>query len=122
MLRRHVRCTFEQILAPNRREQYCSPRERIRCSYTRFSPPFSSYMRLNGDMELQALLPTGFPQRFCNYFDNDAPASSASMPPQCGTVQSQCKALYGSGAYESGFPLNPISKQISASSKVAAIA
>jgi hypothetical protein len=40
----------------------------------------------------------------------------------CGTVQSQCKALYGSGAYESGFPLNAISKQISASSNVAAIA
>jgi hypothetical protein len=49
-------------------------------------------------------------------------SKEASMPPQCGTVQSQCKALYGTGAYENGFPLSPISKQISASSKVAAIA
>ena len=48
-------------------------------------------------------------------------SKEASMPPQCGTVQPQYKALYGTGAYESGFPLSPISKQISASSKVAAI-
>jgi len=37
-------------------------------------------------------------------------------------VQFHCKALYGTGEYESGFPLNPIKKQVSASTKTTAIA
>src|SRR5215217_8467973 len=87
MLRRHVRCTFEQILAPNRREQYCSARERIRCSYTRFSPPTCALMATWNCK----LLPSGFPQRFCNHFDNNIKER------RCQALTKEHKSCLGSG-------------------------